>query len=66
VFDFRIGWLIDSSVSNKYNQPENSLTEKLENGANIYRFEILLAMVLTLMVNGQRNYLVQFDEDNAW
>ncbi len=62
----KIGFLIDSALSKRHNMLEKASTENLENGTNIFNFQVLIAMSVALIVNGQYNFIVQYDEDAAW
>ena len=62
----RLGFLIDSAISNKYNAVNDPYTEHLENGTLIFQFQINLAKILMHIVQGQKNYVVQYDEQSAW
>ena len=62
----KIAWLFDSALSSVYAQKEIKNTDKLENGHNIFHFEILLLQALVLIINSQMNYFIQYDEQSAW
>jgi len=62
----KIGFLLDSSISRRHNIAEKSATEKLENGKDIFAFEILLAVIITFIVNGPQFFIVQYNEKSAW
>ena len=62
----KLGFLLDSSISSRYNVSEKWATEKLENGKDIFAFEIFLAVVIAYIVNGPQNFIVQYTEKAAW
>ena len=62
----KIGFLIDSALSDRHNISEIRSTANLENGNNIFNFQVWIAMAVALMVNGQYNFIVQYDEEAAW
>ncbi len=62
----KIAWLFDSALSSVHAQKEVKNTGNLENGHNIFHFEILLLQALVLIINSQMNYFVQYDEQTAW
>ena len=62
----KLGFLIDSAISNKYNVVNDPFTEHLENGTLIFQFQLNLARILSHIVQGQKNYVVQYDEQGAW
>jgi hypothetical protein len=62
----KIAWLFDSALSSRHLAKENTNTEKLENGHNIFHFTITLLQILVLMINSQKNYLIQYNEKSAW
>jgi len=62
----KIAWLVDTAMSSRHIQTEVKNTGNLENGLNTYRFELLLLQALVLIVNSQKNFFIQFDEESAW
>ena len=62
----KIGWVIDSAISNRHNIVQDPTSSQLENGTSIYLFQVKLAMILNFMVHGNNNFLVQYDEESAW
>jgi hypothetical protein len=62
----KIAWLFDSALSSVHNAKEIHNTGNLENGHNIFHFEILLLQALVLIINSQMNYFVQYNEQSAW
>ena len=62
----KIGFLIDSSISNRHNIQFGPDTDFIDNGNYIFIFQLILVQLITLAVNGQKNYFVQFDEESAW
>ena len=62
----KLGFLIDSAISARHNVVNDPFTEPLENGTLIFQFQINLAKILSHIVQGQKNYVVQYDEQSAW
>ncbi len=62
----KIAWLLDTALSSRHTQAELRNTGNLENGQNIFHFEILLLQALVLIINSQFNYFVQYNEETAW
>ena len=62
----KIGFLIDSAISNRHNIKFSPGTDFIDNGNAIFYFQLLLVQLISLAVNGQKNYFVQFDEESAW
>ena len=59
---------MDSAISSRHNVPEEETASnsQLESGDSIYKFQVKLAMILNFIVNGEKNFLVQYDEESAW
>jgi hypothetical protein len=51
----QLGFLIDTSISRHHNVSEKVTTENIENGKNIFSFEILIALVVAYIINSQNN-----------
>ena len=62
----KIAWLFDSALSSRHLAKEKIDTNNFENGHNIFHFTITLLQLLVLMVNGQKNFLIQYNENSAW
>ena len=62
----RVGFLFDSALSNRHSALENARSEKLENGHNIFHFEIYLLMALAFIIHAPAYYIVQYNENSAW
>ena len=61
----KIGFALQSSVSNRHNVA-NAEDSTLTDGQVIYDTQMKLFKTLMYMINGQKNYFVQFDESAAW
>jgi hypothetical protein len=57
----------EKNSSSRYNNvPDDPFDDIIRNGTEIFQFQIMLTQVLTFMLNNQKNYFVQFDEQRAW
>ena len=62
----KLGFLIDSAIGNRHNVVNDPFDEDLESGELIFDFQINLAKILSHIVQGQKNYVVQYNEERAW
>ena len=62
----KVGFLFDSALSSRHDNPEKGNTDNLENGHNIFHFEVYVLMALAFIIHAPANYLVQYNEDSAW
>ncbi len=60
----KIGFALDTSVSKKYNvtSQDDTNTEAFI----IFRIQAYIATLMSEMVNGPKNFIVQYDESSAW
>ena len=62
----RVGFLLDSAVSSRQQDMILLHGENVTTAFLIFDFQTLLLQTLAMMTQGQRNYIVQYNEDSAW
>jgi hypothetical protein len=62
----KLGFLYDTAMSSRHGINENPATGNLENGHNTFHVYFMLMQAILLAVNGQKNYIVQYNEESAW
>ena len=63
----KIGFALDSSVSERYNVPfEDKLLVGFTEAQSIFAVQTVIVNILSAMVNGAQNFVVQYDESSAW
>lgn len=62
----KLGFLYDTAMSSRHGVNENPSTGNLENGHNTFHVYFLLMQAILLAVNGQKNFIVQYNEESAW
>jgi len=62
----KLGFLYDTALSSRHSMNEDATTGNLENGHNIFHVYFLILQAIMLAVNGQKNFVVQYNEESAW